>query len=70
MRVGLPRFGFRLAAVHDRVRFACALQGTTGEVYNIGSQRERTVVEVAADICRLFGLDPERQVCVMICVQD
>jgi UDP-glucose 4,6-dehydratase len=37
-------------------------KGTTGEVYNIGSQRERTVVEVAADICRLFGLDPERQI--------
>lgn len=57
----------RLAACSTQPCYDCLaalfnLQGTTGEVYNIGSQRERTVVEVAADICRLFGLDPQQQV--------
>ena len=34
-------------------------RGIVGEIYNIGSRRERTVLEVAADICTLFGLDPQ-----------
>ena len=39
--------------------FLCVLaRGKVGEVYNIGTQKERSVKEVAADICRLFALDP------------
>lgn len=29
-----------------------------GETYNIGTQKERSVVDVATDICKFFGLDP------------
>jgi UDP-glucose 4,6-dehydratase len=29
-----------------------------GEIYNIGSQRERSVLDVAADVCALFQLAP------------
>ena len=36
------------------------LRGTVGETYNIGTQKERTVVDVAADIARHFGLGPKR----------
>ncbi|EIE20300.1 NAD(P)-binding protein [Coccomyxa subellipsoidea C-169] len=36
-------------------------KGVVGEVYNIGSQRERTVLSVAADILRIFGL-PESKI--------
>jgi UDP-glucose 4,6-dehydratase len=32
-----------------------------GEVYNIGTQKERTVLDVAHDIAKVFGL-PESQV--------
>ncbi|BDA45547.1 Trifunctional UDP-glucose 4,6-dehydratase/UDP-4-keto-6-deoxy-D-glucose 3,5-epimerase/UDP-4-keto-L-rhamnose-reductase [Coccomyxa sp. Obi] len=31
-------------------------KGMVGETYNIGSQRERTVLSVAADILKMFGL--------------
>ncbi|KAK9099985.1 hypothetical protein Scep_023415 [Stephania cephalantha] len=34
-------------------------KGVIGHVYNIGTQRERRVLDVAEDICKLFGLDPE-----------
>jgi dTDP-glucose 4,6-dehydratase len=37
-------------------------RGTVGEVYNIGTKRERTVVDVARDICALFGRDPSTTV--------
>ena len=30
--------------------------GVVGETYNIGSQRERSVLSVARDVLRLFGL--------------
>ena len=30
-----------------------------GETYNIGTQKERSVVDVARDICKLFNRDPE-----------
>lgn len=33
-------------------------KGVPGEVYNIGTQKERTVLDVAQDICSLFNLDP------------
>lgn len=29
-----------------------------GETYNIGTQKERSVVDVATDICKCFNLDP------------
>lgn len=37
-------------------------RGIVGEIYNIGSKRERTVLEVATDICSIFGLDPANAV--------
>ena len=37
--------------------FACVLhQGVVGEVYNIGTQKERTVLDVAQDIAKVFKL--------------
>ena len=33
-------------------------KGVVGEVYNIGTQRERRVLDVAEDVCALGGLDP------------
>ena len=30
-----------------------------GETYNIGTQKERSVVDVARDICKLFNRDPD-----------
>ena len=38
------------------------IQGVTGEVYNIASQQEFTVLEVANTICKLFGLDPKEYI--------
>lgn len=32
------------------------LKGKVGETYNIGTQKERTVVDVARDICKLFNM--------------
>ena len=34
----------------------CPLLPQVGETYNIGTQKERTVVDVARDICKLFGM--------------
>jgi UDP-glucose 4,6-dehydratase len=34
-------------------------KGEVGHVYNIGTQKERRVIDVAKDICKLFSLDPE-----------
>ena len=36
---------------------AVVTRGTVGETYNIGTQRERRVVDVARDVCTLFGRD-------------
>ena len=36
-------------------------QGCIGEVYNIGTQKERTVLDVARDICKIFNL-PESKI--------
>ena len=33
-----------------------------GETYNIGTQKERSVLDVARDICIAFNLDPEKHV--------
>lgn len=35
-------------------------KGRIGETYNIGTQKERTVAEVAADIARHFGLPAQK----------
>uniref|UniRef100_A0A0D6QZ49 UDP-glucose 4,6-dehydratase n=1 Tax=Araucaria cunninghamii TaxID=56994 RepID=A0A0D6QZ49_ARACU len=35
-------------------------RGEVGHVYNIGTQKERRVIDVARDICRLFSLDPQK----------
>ena len=37
-------------------------RGVPGEVYNIGTQKERTVNDVARDICALFNLDADATV--------
>ncbi|KAJ3686383.1 hypothetical protein LUZ61_015547 [Rhynchospora tenuis] len=34
-------------------------KGEVGHVYNIGTKRERRVIDVARDICKLFNLDPD-----------
>ena len=35
-------------------------KGSIGETYNIGTQKERTVAEVAADIAKYFGLPKQK----------
>mmetsp|Transcript_23078 Transcript_23078/g.71951 ORF Transcript_23078/g.71951 Transcript_23078/m.71951 type:complete len:324 (-) Transcript_23078:355-1326(-) len=35
-------------------------KGVVGETYNIGTQKERSVRSVAADICKYFGLDASK----------
>lgn len=37
-------------------------RGEVGHVYNIGTKKERRVIDVARDICRLFSLDPDTHV--------
>ncbi|XVF16824.1 hypothetical protein REPUB_Repub10bG0065400 [Reevesia pubescens] len=37
-------------------------RGEVGHVYNIGTKKERRVINVARDICRLFNLDPDTQI--------
>ncbi|XP_039116054.1 trifunctional UDP-glucose 4,6-dehydratase/UDP-4-keto-6-deoxy-D-glucose 3,5-epimerase/UDP-4-keto-L-rhamnose-reductase RHM1 [Dioscorea cayenensis subsp. rotundata] len=34
-------------------------KGEVGHVYNIGTKKERRVIDVAKDICKLFSLDPD-----------
>ena len=36
------------------------VQGVIGQVYNIGTKKERRVVDVARDICKIVGVDPEK----------
>lgn len=43
-----------VAAAYDLILH----KGSPGEIYNIGTDRERRVVDVARDICRLCKLDP------------
>ncbi|KAK9833625.1 hypothetical protein WJX74_000982 [Apatococcus lobatus] len=41
--------------------FDCVLhKGITGEVYNIGTQKERTVMDVARDIAKLFNMPEDK----------
>ncbi|KAL6861675.1 hypothetical protein ACP4OV_017375 [Aristida adscensionis] len=35
-------------------------KGEVGHVYNIGTKKERRVIDVAKDICRLFGMDADK----------
>ncbi|KAJ7564472.1 hypothetical protein O6H91_02G018400 [Diphasiastrum complanatum] len=37
-------------------------KGEVGHVYNIGTKKERRVLDVAKDICMLFGLDPNMSI--------
>ncbi|KAE8678412.1 Trifunctional UDP-glucose 4,6-dehydratase/UDP-4-keto-6-deoxy-D-glucose 3,5-epimerase/UDP-4-keto-L-rhamnose-reductase RHM1 [Hibiscus syriacus] len=37
-------------------------RGEVGHVYNIGTMKERRVIDVASNNCRLFDLDPESQI--------
>lgn len=37
-------------------------KGEVGHVYNIGTKKERRVIDVAEDICRLFSMDPEKSI--------
>lgn len=54
-------------------------KGSVGETYNIGTQKERTVAEVASDIAKHFGLPKhkienvrdrafnDRRCCIILC---
>ncbi|KAJ0090353.1 hypothetical protein Patl1_12671 [Pistacia atlantica] len=37
-------------------------KGVIGHVYNVGTKKERTVLDVAKDVCKLFQLDPEETI--------
>ncbi|KAE9599444.1 putative UDP-glucose 4,6-dehydratase [Lupinus albus] len=37
-------------------------KGEIGEIYNIGTKKERSVLDVASDICKLFKLDPKESI--------
>ncbi|KAL6953977.1 Rhm1p [Sarracenia purpurea var. burkii] len=37
-------------------------RGEVGHVYNIGTKKERRVIDVARDICKLFSMDPETSI--------
>lgn len=37
-------------------------KGEVGHVYNVGTKKERRVIDVARDICKLFSLDPESSI--------
>ncbi|KAF7833530.1 trifunctional UDP-glucose 4,6-dehydratase/UDP-4-keto-6-deoxy-D-glucose 3,5-epimerase/UDP-4-keto-L-rhamnose-reductase RHM1-like [Senna tora] len=37
-------------------------RGEVGHVYNIGTKKERRVIDVARDICNLFSLDPDTHI--------
>lgn len=37
-------------------------RGEVGHVYNIGTKKERRVIDVAREICAIFGADPEQKI--------
>ncbi|XP_075476389.1 LOW QUALITY PROTEIN: trifunctional UDP-glucose 4,6-dehydratase/UDP-4-keto-6-deoxy-D-glucose 3,5-epimerase/UDP-4-keto-L-rhamnose-reductase RHM1-like [Primulina tabacum] len=37
-------------------------KGEVGHVYNIGTKKERRVIDVAKDICNLFNMDPDKNI--------
>ncbi|KAG8386487.1 hypothetical protein BUALT_Bualt03G0153700 [Buddleja alternifolia] len=37
-------------------------KGEVGHVYNIGTKKERRVIDVARDICNLFNMDPDKNI--------
>ncbi|KAK6132459.1 hypothetical protein DH2020_033759 [Rehmannia glutinosa] len=37
-------------------------KGEVGHVYNIGTKKERRVIDVAKDICQLFNMDPDKNI--------
>ncbi|CAA2982775.1 trifunctional UDP-glucose 4,6-dehydratase UDP-4-keto-6-deoxy-D-glucose 3,5-epimerase UDP-4-keto-L-rhamnose- [Olea europaea subsp. europaea] len=36
--------------------------GEVGHIYNIGTKKERRVIDVAKDICKLFNIDPDKSI--------
>ncbi|ONI34006.1 hypothetical protein PRUPE_1G458500 [Prunus persica] len=37
-------------------------KGVIGHVYNIGTKKERSVINVAEDVCKMFGLNPKEAI--------
>ncbi|PIN19817.1 putative NAD+-dependent epimerase [Handroanthus impetiginosus] len=37
-------------------------KGEVGHIYNIGTKKERRVIDVAKDICKLFNMDPDQNI--------
>ncbi|XP_073134500.1 trifunctional UDP-glucose 4,6-dehydratase/UDP-4-keto-6-deoxy-D-glucose 3,5-epimerase/UDP-4-keto-L-rhamnose-reductase RHM3 [Henckelia pumila] len=37
-------------------------KGEVGHVYNVGTKKERRVIDVAKDVCNLFGMDPDKSI--------
>lgn len=37
-------------------------KGEVGHVYNIGTKKERRVIDVATDMCKLFNMDPDKSI--------
>lgn len=37
-------------------------KGEVGHVYNIGTKKERRVIDVARDMCKLFNMDPDKSI--------
>ncbi|KZV45828.1 putative rhamnose biosynthetic enzyme 1 [Dorcoceras hygrometricum] len=37
-------------------------KGEVGHVYNIGTKKERRVIDVARDVCNLFNMDPDKSI--------
>ncbi|XP_021773909.1 trifunctional UDP-glucose 4,6-dehydratase/UDP-4-keto-6-deoxy-D-glucose 3,5-epimerase/UDP-4-keto-L-rhamnose-reductase RHM1 [Chenopodium quinoa] len=37
-------------------------RGEVGHVYNIGTKKERRVIDVATDVCKLFSMDPDASI--------
>ncbi|KAH6785328.1 hypothetical protein C2S51_037783 [Perilla frutescens var. frutescens] len=37
-------------------------KGEVGHVYNVGTKKERRVIDVAQDICKLFNMDPDKSI--------
>ncbi|XP_073297850.1 trifunctional UDP-glucose 4,6-dehydratase/UDP-4-keto-6-deoxy-D-glucose 3,5-epimerase/UDP-4-keto-L-rhamnose-reductase RHM1-like [Primulina huaijiensis] len=37
-------------------------KGEVGHVYNIGTKKERRVIDVARDVCNIFNMDPDKSI--------
>ena len=54
----IPRYVEDVARAFDKILH----KGTVGEVYNIGTNKERTVNSVAEAICKFFGKEPSKTI--------